>query len=74
VLIESDKLRVRSGGDYIAIYGTQDEAQSNCYDLLSKDEALKLAHEMDVIAERVKEVAELLRYASAKQPIPSPTN
>jgi len=68
MIINTDKLKYRmlSSGEYIAVYGTQDNPYSSDYDLLTKDEAINTASTLDSISEKIKDEAENLRSLIGK--------
>lgn len=58
MIINTDLLKTRKSGQFIAIYGTQENPFSTNYDFLYKDEAEKTATALRKIAEDINAEAD----------------
>lgn len=60
MIINTDKIRFKNIGGYIAIYGAQDNPYSSDYDLLTAQEAENMASSLSGISEKLKDESERL--------------
>lgn len=60
MIINTDTLRTRNAGKYLAIYGTQEAPFSSNYEMLDREEALKMATALRKVARDIEREAETL--------------
>ena len=66
MIINTDLLKTRKSGNFIAIYGTQENPFSANYDFMYRDEAEKTATALRKIAEDIRAEADRLEdFASS---------
>ena len=71
MIINTDLLKTRNCGQYIAIYGTQENPFSKNYDFMYKDEAMQTAQALLKIAEGINSEAMRLLESAEKMPCPN---
>jgi hypothetical protein len=57
MILNTDLLKTRKSGNFIAIYGTQENPFSTNYDFMYHDEAVKMATALQKIAQDISETA-----------------
>jgi hypothetical protein len=65
MIINTDLLKTRKSGNFIAIYGTQENPFSKNYDFMFRDEAERMATTLRKIAEDINSTASQLEAQAA---------